>query len=175
MIERTKENIRKYEAQKMRAAVRGIGWLFTQDTWFSWWDKTGRWEQRGAFRNHYVMARFNDVGPYAPWNVKCITCSENIREHMVGQTKALGCIRSAETLQRMSQAHKDKPFTPEHLANVSAAQKLRWQNYRAARIAHLDRVPNDRSCMSGMLFARDTPETESAGLTAIRESRRKYD
>jgi len=168
MIERTKENIRKYDAQKMQASVRGIEWLFDHDTWFDWWDKTGLWEQRGPFRNQYVMARFNDSGPYAPWNVKCITCSENIREHMIGQTKALGCIRSAETLQRMSAALKDKPFTPEHLANVSAAQKLRWQNYRLSRIAHLERVPNDTSCVTRKPFARNTQDDESVGLATIR-------
>jgi len=171
MIERTKENIRKYEAQRYQAAGRSIQWLFTQDTWFEWWEQTGKWHQRGPFRNQYVMARFNDSGPYAPWNVKCITCTENIREHMVGQTKSLGCVRSAETRQRMSAALKDKPFTPQHLANVVAAQKLRWQNYRAARIGHLERVPNDTSCISRMVFGKDTLDTESAGLAALRAMR----
>jgi len=53
----------------------------------------------------------------------------------------------------------------------AALAKLRWQNYRAARIAHLERVPNDTSCVTRKLFARETSDTESAGLAAIKTNR----
>src|SRR3954471_16218414 len=117
MIERTKANVARYDQQKYQAGRRGIKWEFTLDTWFEWWDKTGLWQRRGPHRTEYVMARFNDVGPYAPWNVKCITSSENIREHMMGETKSLGCVRTAATRRRMSEAQKGKVLAPAHLAN----------------------------------------------------------
>jgi hypothetical protein len=36
--------------------------------------------KRGCKADKYVMARQGDDGPYASWNVKCITLSENSSE-----------------------------------------------------------------------------------------------
>jgi hypothetical protein len=62
---------------------RGIKWYFTMKGWIKWWeDHLGpNWFQlRGVHSNEYCMARNGDKGPYAPWNVKCITNAQNCSE-----------------------------------------------------------------------------------------------
>jgi hypothetical protein len=39
---------------------------------------------RGSKKGQYCMARFDDKGPYAIWNIKCILGSDNIREAQCG-------------------------------------------------------------------------------------------
>ena len=55
----------------------------------------------------------------------------------------------------------------------AAVEKLRWQNYRSARIGHLERVPNDTSCITRKPFARNTQDDESIGLATIRAYRQQ--
>lgn len=73
-----------YFDQRHNAARRKVKWLFEFHTWKQWWIDTGKWDQRGKGRNNYVMARNGDTGPYAPWNVKCVTVAENGYEANVG-------------------------------------------------------------------------------------------
>lgn len=73
-----------YLTQKHGAARRGIAFMFTSQEWVQWWeDQLGpNWlELRGNHRDEFVMARKGDKGPYATWNVKCITCSQNSAEN----------------------------------------------------------------------------------------------
>lgn len=73
-----KTNRGKYMVQKQAAKRRGIDWLFTFDQWWKLWEPF--WDRRGIGSNCLCMARFNDIGPYAPDNVKIITNSENSAE-----------------------------------------------------------------------------------------------
>lgn len=69
-----------YYSAMRNARVRGINWEFTREGWHFWWlDHLGpNWlTQRGTARGQYVMARKGDTGPYAPWNVECITTGQN--------------------------------------------------------------------------------------------------
>jgi len=76
--------IRKaFHTQKSDANVRGIPFLFEFDDWEYWWIRSlgPKWfEKRGRKRGQYVMARKGDKGPYAWWNIDCITCSENQKQ-----------------------------------------------------------------------------------------------
>lgn len=72
-----------YACQKFTSKQRGIEFLFTRPEWIAWWVSAlgPNWPYlRGRRGNEYCMARFNDVGPYAPWNVKCITNLQNREE-----------------------------------------------------------------------------------------------
>lgn len=71
---------RAYCRQRNNAERRGIGWEFNLATWWQVWQASGKWEQRGK-GNGYVMARFNDRGPYAPGNVEIIHSVENILQY----------------------------------------------------------------------------------------------
>jgi hypothetical protein len=80
-----------YRTQKCHALKRKdrngnpIEWLFTFDEWIDLWLKSGKWHQRGYRRGQYCMARFGDVGPYAPWNVEIKLHSENVGEGRKGR------------------------------------------------------------------------------------------
>ncbi len=69
-----------YRAHKKRAKGRNILWGITYVQWIRIWLESGHWHERGRLKGQYVMARFGDKGPYAPWNVKIITCGENVAE-----------------------------------------------------------------------------------------------
>lgn len=71
---------RAYTMQRRQANDRGIEWLFTFQTWWDVWDRSGRWGLRGRKFGNYVMARKMDAGPYSPDNVYICTCSENLQE-----------------------------------------------------------------------------------------------
>ena len=62
--------------QKQSAKQRGIEWHLTLWQWWSCWQVSGKWKQRG--RGHgYAMCRFNDCGPYASDNIYIATCAKN--------------------------------------------------------------------------------------------------
>ena len=73
-----------YQRHKWDANKRGIEMTFTFYFWCQWWEKNlgPDWQSlRGRKQDQYVMARFRDEGPYAPWNVRCITVADNHIEH----------------------------------------------------------------------------------------------
>lgn len=86
----------KYLQQRKNAKNRGICWEFTLWGWWQVWEESGKWSERGCSRLGYVMARFNDVGPYEKDNVEIITHSQN----------------SIDCRTRISQGRKNKLFSP---------------------------------------------------------------
>ena len=70
----------KYIEQRDNAKRRKIKFNFTFEEWQCWWESTGHFRKRGCKKGQYVMARFNDTGPYQVGNVKCILHSENRSE-----------------------------------------------------------------------------------------------
>lgn len=62
------------------AASRGVPFLMTFEEWWSIWEQSGHWSERGRRSGQYVMARFGDRGPYAAGNVKIILSEENRAE-----------------------------------------------------------------------------------------------
>jgi len=89
---RSKEQSAFYLHKSGAERDRGIQFKFTFEQWCAWWeDNLGPdWFQlRGCRKDKYVMARKGDKGPYALWNVKCITHSENSREQHNNKGKRL--------------------------------------------------------------------------------------
>ena len=78
---------RQFCAHRSGAKSRGIEWLFDLDSWIAVWGKSGMLHARGKRKDQYVMARFDDIGPYAPWNVRIIPAGENIRESVAIQVE----------------------------------------------------------------------------------------
>lgn len=70
--------------QRRNANQRGIGWELIFWQWWSVWQQSGHWGQRGR-GNGYCMCRLNDVGPYAVDNVYIATGPENIQDHWVNR------------------------------------------------------------------------------------------
>ena len=69
-----------YERAMTHASRRCIAWGFTPATWWRVWAESGKFTNRGVHDGQFVMARYQDKGPYAPWNVRIITTNENIAE-----------------------------------------------------------------------------------------------
>jgi hypothetical protein len=76
----------KFRWHKGTAAQRGIPFLLSFDEWWSIWERSGRWHQRGCRRGHYCMARNGDVGAYVTGNVKIIPCEKNNSEGHLGRS-----------------------------------------------------------------------------------------
>ena len=72
--------LHKYSQHKGNAKLRGVPFLLTFEEWWSIWQESGNWEQRGARRGQYVMARYGDTGPYAVGNVRICLARENYDE-----------------------------------------------------------------------------------------------
>lgn len=66
-----------FRRQRNFAAVRGIEWQLSLQQWWSAWQESGRWAQRGRRKGLYVMARNGDVGPYALGNIYFTTLEQN--------------------------------------------------------------------------------------------------
>lgn len=71
----------KYGAHRGRAKQFRIPFRLTFEQWWSIWQKSGHWYQRGTNKNFpgggYVIARFEDKGAYEIGNVRIITQQEN--------------------------------------------------------------------------------------------------
>jgi hypothetical protein len=65
-----------FRNQRNNAGNRGIGWELTAWQWWTIWQQSGKWEQRGRGRG-YVMCRKGDTGPYALGNVFIDTGARN--------------------------------------------------------------------------------------------------
>lgn len=70
-----------YLEQKKHAGERGIEFLITFPEWWSVWQESGYWNERG--RGRYVMARNGDVGPYSVGNVFICTASQNSKDSFI--------------------------------------------------------------------------------------------
>lgn len=67
-----------FQAQRRNAANRGIGWELTLWQWWTIWQESGHWDERGRCGVSYVMCREGDTGPYAVGNVFIATNIDNV-------------------------------------------------------------------------------------------------
>lgn len=72
--------VRAYHCQRQNAAARGIGWELNLWQWWTIWQDSGRWNERGRGRG-YNMCRKLDQGPYSVDNVYIATATENIKDY----------------------------------------------------------------------------------------------
>ena len=78
---------KRYQEQKDAAKQRGIEFKLTFDEWWSIWEQSGKYEQRGCRKGQYVMSRVNDTGPYEVGNVFIQTCGGNNSDAHKGRPK----------------------------------------------------------------------------------------
>jgi hypothetical protein len=74
-----------YKQQRQNAIQRGIGWELNLWRWWSLWQKSGHWSERGRNRGNYGMCRLNDTGPYSADNVYFATNIENTQDYWVNK------------------------------------------------------------------------------------------
>lgn len=69
--------LRAFINQKNNAKQRGISWELTFWQWWTIWQESGKWAERGRAKDAYVMSRFRDAGAYAVGNIYIGTLAEN--------------------------------------------------------------------------------------------------
>lgn len=68
-----------FRNQRNNSANRGIAWDLTLWQWWTIWEQSGHWAERGRGQG-YVMCRTGDVGPYSVGNVFIAKAAENSSE-----------------------------------------------------------------------------------------------
>lgn len=71
---------RAYARQRINAANRSIGWDLTLWQWWTIWQESGHWAERGRGRG-YHMCRKLDQGPYSIDNVYIATGVQNMQDY----------------------------------------------------------------------------------------------
>jgi hypothetical protein len=76
----SKTPLAKYHVHRQDAKRRGIPFLMSFEEWWTVWQISGKWDERGPRKGQYVMARFGDAGAYERDNVKICPVRENMAE-----------------------------------------------------------------------------------------------
>jgi hypothetical protein len=76
-----------FNRQRQAARQRKIEWKLMLSQWWSIWEASGKWGERGRGQG-YVMCRHGDVGPYAVGNVFIARAIEN-SSNRIGKTSGL--------------------------------------------------------------------------------------
>jgi len=121
-----------YDTQRGSAGSRGIPWHFTFPQWVAWWEQQlgPDWFQlRGIHRHEYCMARPEDKGPYASWNVKCITNAQNCsdRKRLCGQEHPGRRLTAEEVRAIYCSNEGTKELAQRYKVNTSQIVRIRSQ------------------------------------------------
>jgi transposase len=68
LIREPRNPTRAYIEQRRNAHTRNIGWELTLWQWWTAWQESGHWHERGRGQHGYMMSR-KRAGPYAPDNL----------------------------------------------------------------------------------------------------------
>jgi hypothetical protein len=85
-----------YWQQRRNAIERGIGWELNLWQWWSLWQQSGHWSERGRNRGNYGMCRLNDTGPYSVDNVYFATNLENIHDYWVNKRASKSALEASQ-------------------------------------------------------------------------------
>lgn len=75
----------RYQAHKLNARTRGIGFEITFDDWWMIWEDY--WHLRGRGVGRYHMCRYGDIGSYTATNVYLATHTQNVADKRRGVGK----------------------------------------------------------------------------------------
>ena len=117
-----------YSSQKHLARIRTIPFLLTFVEWLVIWEMSGKLDERGRERGKYCMARKNDIGPYAWWNVDIIEHGENVRLAQKGKKV------KQSTKDKISQANrKRRKLTVEQVLEIRKVYSIgnKWHGKSA--------------------------------------------
>lgn len=122
----TRKDRSAYASQKSHAKQRDITFNITFDEWYDWWQATGHYHERGRNKSCYVMARYNDTGPYELGNIYCCTVQENTRYGLKLKPRTI----SAKTRQAACAANTGRKHTQASRNKMSVAQS-KWKRTKA--------------------------------------------
>jgi hypothetical protein len=99
----------RFHAQKISAKRRGIEFLLTFDQWWTLWQESGHWQDRGTGGAAYCMCRRGDAGPYARGNVYIATNSQNIGDGIKNAARLgnyRGCVKASRLAAGTPSTHQ---------------------------------------------------------------------
>lgn len=126
-----------FQNQRSSAKRRKIEFNLTFEEWLNWWCESGHLHERGPRREQYCMARYNDSGPYALGNIKCVTTNDNRIEGLTGNknrqshapwnkgTKGVCKANKASFVRGQTAWNKGRKHTDQHRAALCEAWKKR--------------------------------------------------
>lgn len=112
----------RWRAHRYNARLRGVEFLLTFEQWLAIWVASGQLDKRGCRRGQYVMARCNDVGPYAEGNVQIVPSERNNSEWV--RTEAMRAKMRARFLGSNSPKY-GKPLSETTRAKMRETIRLR--------------------------------------------------
>lgn len=71
--------IQAFVQQRSNARARGIEWNIKLWEWWTIWQQSGKWDQRGRGGDAFVMCRFKDEGAYEVGNVYIASQMHNLK------------------------------------------------------------------------------------------------
>jgi DNA-binding transcriptional MerR regulator len=77
-VARERTTVGAFRRQRASAKQRGIEWEISLWDWWTIWQASGKWNERGRGAGAYVMCRFGDTGPYKVGNVYIASHRHNI-------------------------------------------------------------------------------------------------
>lgn len=128
---------RAFTSQRNNANKRGIEWQLTLWQWWSIWQQSGHWTNRGRGRG-YCMCRKGDQGPYSTDNVYIATHAKNIQDYW-SDVKSGARTRICKGRQKQA--------TPEHtkaLLKVATARYQQTPKYRLRYQLRRQGIPKDQ-------------------------------
>jgi hypothetical protein len=79
----------QFLTQRQNAKKRNIDWQLTEQEWIDWWEASGHFHERGRGKGKWLMARFNDSGPYSLTNIFCHQHGGNVSDAQTGKPKSI--------------------------------------------------------------------------------------
>ncbi len=96
----------RFDAQRRRAATRGIEWRFTFEQWLGWWGDD--LDRRGPCRWQLGMQRLADRGAYEIGNVRKGRPADNAKTRAAMHVKPSAVTRKRKN-GRWHLVHDDEP------------------------------------------------------------------
>lgn len=121
----------KYAQHKRDAKKRCVVFSLTFFDWVIIWVSSGHFHERGVKRGQYVMARFNDVGPYSVENVEIILCEQNHADGNIGKPRP----KNAEYRKKISTTMSGRKLSSEHRQAIGNSVRGKRRNLEQRRVA----------------------------------------
>jgi len=130
--------------QRNHARSRGVEWNLKFWDWYSIWQESGKWEERGRGVNGYCMCRNGDEGAYEPANVYIGTVVHNstlgrtlAHERSIERSDMHRAIRAAGGRKVVSEALNTPRAYLSQLANDGYMPRSWLDDGRASILADL--------------------------------------
>lgn len=91
----------QFSSQRSNARTRSITWNMTFAEWWSIWQESGHYPERGR-GNGYGMSRFGDTGAYEVGNVEIITGTQNAADQWISGKQRKPSHPSKNTKKRIA-------------------------------------------------------------------------